>query len=191
MRRAIGLVLAVIQFWGTVGVYPGYVQRAPTSLDFPCAGHACGCVSAEQCFSACCCFAPAVRLAWAREHAAPTALIALIAQADPVSRDGSCCEARHRDAVPAASLVARVARARPGESAPPPFAAPAFRSLNCRGAASWLAGACVLSAPPPSLAAIEFIPPVEPIGACSVRCPDARALDPLDPPPRFAPAGTC
>jgi hypothetical protein len=35
---------------------------------FPCQDHPCGCKTAEQCWSHCCCFSPEERFAWAREH---------------------------------------------------------------------------------------------------------------------------
>jgi len=35
---------------------------------FPCQNHACGCLTAEQCWRGCCCFTPEQRWAWAREH---------------------------------------------------------------------------------------------------------------------------
>ncbi len=46
-------------------------ERAPTkdrSRPFPCMDSPCGCGTAEQCFSSCCCHSPAERLAWARAH---------------------------------------------------------------------------------------------------------------------------
>lgn len=35
---------------------------------FPCQDHLCGCQTAEQCWSNCCCFTPEERWAWARAH---------------------------------------------------------------------------------------------------------------------------
>jgi len=39
-----------------------------TSQPFPCQDHPCGCQTAEQCWSNCCCFTPEERWAWARDH---------------------------------------------------------------------------------------------------------------------------
>ena len=39
-----------------------------TSQPFPCQDHACGCQTAEQCWTNCCCFTPEERWAWARAH---------------------------------------------------------------------------------------------------------------------------
>ena len=38
------------------------------SLPFPCQNHPCGCQTAEQCWSQCCCFTPDKRWAWARAN---------------------------------------------------------------------------------------------------------------------------
>lgn len=46
-------------------------ERAPAkdrSRPFPCMDSPCGCATADQCFSSCCCHSPAERLAWARAH---------------------------------------------------------------------------------------------------------------------------
>jgi hypothetical protein len=39
-----------------------------TSQPFPCQDHACGCRTAEQCWTSCCCFTPEERWAWADAH---------------------------------------------------------------------------------------------------------------------------
>lgn len=77
--------------------------RLPLDLrggEFPCAGCGCGCRSAADCFSHCCCFSPSELLAWAREHGMrPTA--ALLARVEttaptappvpPSPEDSACC----------------------------------------------------------------------------------------------------
>ena len=68
------------------------------SQPFPCMDKPCGCATAEQCFSNCCCHTPAERLAWAKaHHVEPAVLAALerrvateVARAKPA---GSCCAA--------------------------------------------------------------------------------------------------
>jgi hypothetical protein len=69
------------------------------SRPFPCMDKPCGCATAEQCFSSCCCHTPAERLAWAKAHrvepAVPAALerrvAAEVARATPA---GGCCAAK-------------------------------------------------------------------------------------------------
>ncbi len=38
------------------------------NLPYPCQGGACGCDSAEKCWTACCCMSPDQRTAWAHSH---------------------------------------------------------------------------------------------------------------------------
>jgi len=48
------------------------------SRPFPCMDKACGCATAEQCFTSCCCNTPAETLAWAKAHQIePAVLLAL------------------------------------------------------------------------------------------------------------------
>jgi hypothetical protein len=48
------------------------------SQPFPCMDKPCGCATAEQCFTTCCCNTPAETLAWARAHRVePNLLVAL------------------------------------------------------------------------------------------------------------------
>lgn len=46
---------------------PVFVHKI-SSQPFPCQDHLCGCRTAEQCWSNCCCFTPEERWAWAKAH---------------------------------------------------------------------------------------------------------------------------
>jgi|688.fasta_scaffold24754_2 hypothetical protein len=69
------------------------------SQPFPCMDKPCGCATAEQCFTSCCCHTPAERLAWAKAHHVDSAVLAAlerrvateVARAKPA---GSCCAAK-------------------------------------------------------------------------------------------------
>ena len=70
------------------------------SQPFPCMDKPCGCATAEQCFTSCCCHTPAETLAWARarglkpavlEALARRAGVAEVAKAKPA---GGCCAAK-------------------------------------------------------------------------------------------------
>jgi hypothetical protein len=65
------------------------------SRPFPCMDKPCGCATAEQCFSSCCCHSPAERLAWARARGVEASARAAIARATPAPRpvatSASCC----------------------------------------------------------------------------------------------------
>ena len=83
------------------------------SRPFPCMDKACGCHSAERCFSSCCCHTPAETLAWAKARGIEPAVIAAlsrrVAEAEPAPPAGSCCTAGQQQpacceaAAPAAS----------------------------------------------------------------------------------------
>ena len=65
LLTVVSLVFYLASVWG----YP--LPQAATddhSVPFPCQDHRCGCVSAEQCWTSCCCFSPAERIAWAQQH---------------------------------------------------------------------------------------------------------------------------
>jgi hypothetical protein len=63
-----------------------------TSTPFPCQHHHCGCHSAEQCWSSCCCYSPEERLAWARRHGVRIPRETRLAMAS-----GSCDRHAHAD----------------------------------------------------------------------------------------------
>jgi hypothetical protein len=48
----------------------GFVPRAasPSGERFPCESCGCGCSSAQECWTNCCCYTPSERLAWAAAH---------------------------------------------------------------------------------------------------------------------------
>ncbi len=63
---------------------------------FPCMDKPCGCVTAEQCFTNCCCNTPAETLAWAQAHQIDPAVIAALqrrvaAPAEKTAAVSSCC----------------------------------------------------------------------------------------------------
>lgn len=65
------------------------------STPFPCMDKPCGCGTAEQCFTNCCCNTPAETLAWARAHDLDPAMLASLerraAAAPPAAEAGPCC----------------------------------------------------------------------------------------------------
>ena len=50
------------------------------SQPFPCMDKTCGCATAEQCFTSCCCNTPAETLAWAKAHRVEPAVLAALEQ---------------------------------------------------------------------------------------------------------------
>jgi len=65
------------------------------------AGEPCGCATAEQCFTKCCCNTPAETLAWAKAHAVEPAVLAALEQRVASNRpavvkvaNNSCCSSK-------------------------------------------------------------------------------------------------
>jgi hypothetical protein len=81
------------------------------SRPFPCMDKPCGCATAEQCFSSCCCNTPAELLAWAEAHRLdPATLTALQKRATdplPTPDAASCCSSG--DEAPACCAIAPAA----------------------------------------------------------------------------------
>jgi hypothetical protein len=60
-----------------------------TSQAFPCQNHPCGCQTAEQCWTNCCCFTPEERWAWARAHHVEPPAYAEKPAAKPAEQDAA------------------------------------------------------------------------------------------------------
>jgi hypothetical protein len=66
------------------------------SLPFPCMDKPCGCATAEQCFTSCCCHTPAEMLAWAKANRVDPGMLAALerraaAGVRPAPKAASCC----------------------------------------------------------------------------------------------------
>ena len=101
--------LALLAYVASVVGYPLPLpagdQQRDTSTPYPCQDHACGCNSAAQCWESCCCYTPAERLAWVRQHgvqlpSATLAALTIAAENENESSTKSCCQ---RQAKPAAN----------------------------------------------------------------------------------------
>lgn len=71
------------------------------SQPFPCMDRPCGCATAEQCFTSCCCNTPAETLAWATAHRVEPAVLAALERrvagdrpAVAKATKSSCCSSR-------------------------------------------------------------------------------------------------
>ncbi len=205
-RVCVGLMLAAYLL--TVAGFP--VQGSAKkhgSHPFPCQDHDCGCSSAEECWTNCCCFSPAQHLAWAKEHGVePPAYTVLPAATDsePAHADHECarCEApKTQDALPCPDLMAQVddgqktdecclEHSHSANQEVQPSSAPGIRwamgvnIMRCRGFSTlWVASGSV--APPPP--ALTWSPRWKPDGCVCLHDTDAtvRLTPPLDPPPRL------
>lgn len=175
------------------------------STPFPCMDKPCGCVTAEQCFTMCCCHTPAETLAWAKAHEVDPAVIAglqrrVAAQPEKKVAVSSCCSATTSDACCSVALksacCAGVTATTSSEEHPVPCEQPADEPVSsqtvvlkamlaCGGIVSqWLVVGG--SPPPPVVVAlvsvaplVEVILPGDAVFSCVRAAPDA-------PPPRVA-----
>ena len=89
---------------------------------FLCMDKPCGCATAEQCFTSCCCTTPAERLAWAKAHRVEAAILAALerrvaaqAAASRPPAKASCCSF----AAPQTTLKARATTCCESQAEPP------------------------------------------------------------------------
>lgn len=163
------------------------------SRPFPCMDKPCGCATAEQCFSNCCCNSPAELLAWAKANGLdPATLLALqcrVAATNPQAPAVACCCSSAAEApscfVTTESTPAdEPAPAGEGDSAPTPSKVISLKAmLACGGVlAGWTAA--VTSLPPPT--ALRCEPCMRLVGVFSITDEIGRSVDPLSdaPPPR-------
>ena len=168
------------------------------STPFPCMDKPCGCVTAEQCFTNCCCNTPAETLAWATAHQVDPAVIVALqrrvaAPPEKTVAASSCCSAKQQaSCCSAPSEPACCSETAAGEETASPDVEPmsshtvVLKSmLACGGIVSqWLS---VGGAPPPPVVVavvstaplVEAILPGDAVFSCVRAAPDA-------PPPRVA-----
>lgn len=147
------------------------------SSPFPCMTRRCGCRSAQQCWTGCCCMTLAERIAWAKAHGVEVP--EFVAQAEIAKAMKSCCAPRSccatkRRACCTPSAAAR--RESSGQQTPVVMA----EVLQCRGMGEYLFGA-VIALPPPMVDTEVAL----------VRCGDLEVIDcsrvPVADPPRVPP----
>ena len=163
------------------------------SRPFPCMDKPCGCATAEQCFSNCCCNSPAELLAWAEaHHLDPATLLALhgrVAATAPKAPTAVCCCSSAADAASCCTTTESSPSHQPApaderDSAPLPSRMISLKAmLACGGVlAGWTAA--VTSLPPPT--ALRCEPCMRLVGVLSITDEIGRSVDPLRdaPPPR-------
>ena len=157
------------------------------SRPFPCMDKPCGCATAEQCFTNCCCHTPAETLAWARSRGVEPAVLEALARRAGVVGDAAaprgCCSVA---AKPEPSCCAAAVAADP-----PPDAGATMRTVTLRAmlacggiVAQWSA---VAAAPPPSRLTVPPLLDLS-IEPAAIRDESVRTQRPApeSPPPRAA-----
>jgi hypothetical protein len=166
------------------------------SKPFPCMDKPCGCATAEQCFTSCCCSTPAERLAWGRAHRVEATVLTALERrmatdidSDAVPAEGSCCSTKsrrsspERAALPAAERLSDPDRESPDP--PSPSGTVVLRAmLACGGIVSqWCSAGASL--PPPRVEAVVGCEPIDRIVILDEAVASAPAA-PAEPPPRAA-----
>jgi hypothetical protein len=171
---------------------PSFASK-PGGQAFPCQNHPCGCATAEECWTHCCCFTPDEHWAWAQaNHVEPPSYAEpprtegwrTIRLRDRCAHEnGSCCATPQADG--ACCRAKDSARAKPGKASSPGHRwLVGFCSMKCRGGIShWIAIGAV--APPPRTLGWQMYWPALAWLSLAGDHPHPQTLLPLDPPPRL------
>jgi len=174
-KVSVGLALASFSISAIGFPLPTNHGKDP-SVPFPCQDHACGCLSAEQCWRHCCCFTAAERWAWAEAHQVEPPAYAekpTDKENDPVT---SAC--------PCHTQPSHEHGSSPGKSQPSVRWLLGLSALHCGGLTSSWIGSGTIAPPPP---VTSYNPALLPAGwvLSSVFSPIKVDVCPLDPPPRW------
>jgi len=136
-----------------------------TAERYPCEHHHCGCNTAEQCWTNCCCLSPKQRLAWAKTNGTkPPAWVMRSLETEAAeegmvatSKVDACCAHKHEDATPdncGTCCSRKDSQAAPSSEGYAPSSGVAGRDTGwisllqaqrCRGVSTeWLASGAVL-----------------------------------------------
>lgn len=161
------------------------------STPFPCMNKPCGCATAEQCFTSCCCHTPAETLAWARANKVDPAVITALQRRVAVAAkqaEPSCCEAASCCAVKASCCEAPEppigkAPAEPSDEPDSSRGVSLRAMLACGGiVAEWFS--CGGSLPPATVALVTGLECIESLPCIDESASPLRAAPDL-PPPRM------
>jgi hypothetical protein len=94
-----------------------HVSESISSEQYPCKGGSCGCKSAEQCWTSCCCNSPAQRLAWAKKNQVTPPEYAVLEDTPPKKTVQAVCLEEKGDATKVGnSCCSKVSKESTGES---------------------------------------------------------------------------
>jgi len=180
------------------------------SRPFPCMDKPCGCATAEQCFTSCCCNTPAETLLWARDHdVEPAVLVALeqrvhgelravVVPVAATPQKSSCCSAAAPQAEPsccatasaAADAIEDVATETESPTSDEPSQQPRSRTVTLRAmlacggiVAEWFAAGVAL---PPPRAEVSIATTVLDVCIPGDEAGECLRASPAAPPPRAA-----
>lgn len=177
---------------------PARIHKVSTQ-PFPCQDHPCGCQTAEQCWSHCCCFTPEERWAWAKDREIEPPSYAEKPVEKSIARGWNNIKKRDRDNEDTAANTCCQAKAQQSCCCNPVTDSSSKKSSSdnrfrnsmvisvwrCQGYSTfWISAGAVLPIPP-----IKALPPIW-SPPTSIALPDMKAdrvpSTPLDPPPRLS-----
>jgi hypothetical protein len=194
-RMLFGAVMTLALLMAGHGRVPNFSHER-----FPCESCGCGCASALACWTNCCCYTPAERMAWAAAHGVePPAelrgslLAQTIAQAKSQSRSPTRGDPNLSDSPTGSeddqAAVPHCACGAESDADLPEAPSPRQRTpAECKGKPSSAVAAPMILFAQHTASAIHLIAPcVEWLGPiAAMKRPDAPPLERTPPPPRFS-----
>lgn len=197
-RRLIAAITLMAFAMASLGALPSPATIArwfDMTMDrHPCEGHTCGCGTAHDCWTSCCCHTPEERLAWAiREGVQPPAFVRYtqaqwIAAANSVKPGSASCGGC---VAGVQSKLARGERAACGDAAAAPsksrgWHGAALSALGCKGNGGMLVFALPPALPAPVAVALQALPRPTFGHPPGWHLPSSLVLQQPSPPPRSA-----
>lgn len=180
-RRAVASLTLLAFVLASLGVLPSLAwiwARLPALTAYPCAGHACGCGSLENCWTSCRCLSRPERLAWTIRHRAPLPEFVRPTEAE-WRLAGALAAGIKLEAPPGCPLCHTTS------AEDDPAAGPSLSALGCQGAFPWI----TIPATPVEPSAFSLLiagVPSSPAPGHGADRPDSRTLESPTPPPRAA-----
>ena len=197
LRRLLSAITLAVFMMASMGVMPNPATLSRwlggTAERHPCEGHSCGCGSAHDCWTNCCCHTPEQRLAWAiREGVQPPAFVKYtqaqwIAAANAVKPGSASCGGC------VAGVQAKLARGEKGcgeacgeATRTASTSGASISALGCKAQGSLLAFTVPFAMPAAHAITLVALPRPDFGRPVAWRLPACITLDTNAPPPRAA-----
>jgi hypothetical protein len=178
LRRKLAAGLVLLGYLAaTIGLPLPALAHKDLSTPFPCQDNPCGCQSAEQCWTSCCCYTVEEHWAWARAHDVEPPAYAV----RPADDGWDSRPQREQEEAATCSCCAKKCQEKPVSPKQVRWVNRAA-ALRCQGGSQF--GVAAPSVPPPPL--VFWRPALELASRLSTcdESPSLRPSNPPDPPPR-------
>lgn len=180
MRRTLGIIALLSLLVADYGLLPVRLAAPKAREQFPCRTHACTCLTAEHCWTACTCFTLDQKLHWAERNSVASALIAkaraVAAQMQAEQDLPPCCRSGGHAAADATDDLA--------DWSAPPNHLPAIGSATCGTLTMWLLAAGYIAPRPECLMTLAPLRARDCIAPSGARLLPIHADEVPTPPPR-------